>query len=48
MVGVLTMSAKLATVGLLKIKTFSYKDCDVIISVHDVTEIILSRDSIHL
>ena len=42
------MSAKLATVGLLKIKAFSYKGCNVIISVHDATERILSRDSNHL
>ena len=30
------MSAKLATLGLLKIKVFQNKDYDVIISVHDV------------
>ena len=48
MAGILIMSAKLPTVGLLKIKTFSYKNCDIIISVHDVTKRILSRDSNHL
>ena len=42
------MSAKLATAGLLKIKTFSYKGYDVIISIHDATKRILSRDSNHL
>ena len=39
------MSAKLATLGLLKIKVFWNKGYDVIISVHDVTNKILSRDS---
>ena len=48
MVEILIMSAKLATDGLLQIKAFSYKGCDVIISVHDATKIILSRDSDHL
>ena len=42
------MSAKLATAGLLKIKAFWYKGCDVIISVHDATKRILSRDSNHI
>ena len=41
----LMMSAKLATLGLLKIKVFWNKGYDVIISVHDVTNKILSRDS---
>ena len=48
MVGILIMSAKLTTVGLLKIKTFWYKGCDVIISVHDATKKALSRDSNHI
>ena len=40
------MSAKLATVGLLKIKAFSYKGYDVTISVHDATKRISSRQII--
>ena len=40
------MSAKIATLGLLKIKVFWNKGSDVIISVHDVINKILSRDSI--
>ena len=39
------MSAKMATPGLLKKKVFGKKGYDVIISVHDVTNKILSRDS---
>ena len=42
------MPAKLATAGLFKIKTFWYKGYDVIISVHDGTKVILSRDSNHI
>ena len=38
------MSAKLATLGLLKVKVFWNKDYDVIISVCDVTKKFLSRD----
>ena len=38
------MSAKLATVGLLKIKVFFNKGYDVIISVHDIINKILSHD----
>ena len=45
MVTILMMSAKMATLGLLKIKIFCKKGYDVIISVHDVTNKILSRDS---
>ena len=41
----LTMSAKLATLGLLKIKLFSNKGHGVIIYVHDVTKEILAFDS---
>ena len=39
------MSAKMATLGLLKITVFWNKGYDVIISVDDVTNKILSRDS---
>ena len=39
------MSVKLATLGLLKIKVLFNKGYDVIISVHDVTNKILLRDS---
>ena len=39
------MSAKMATPGLLKITVFWNKGYDVIISVDDVTNKILSRDS---
>ena len=38
------MSGKIATLGLLKIKIFRNKGFDVIISVHGVTNKILSRD----
>ena len=44
MVAILMMSAKLATLGFLKIKVFQNKGYDVIISSHDVTNKILSRD----
>ena len=37
MVIVLMMSEKMATLGLLKIKVFQNKTCDVISSVYDVT-----------
>ena len=39
------MSAKLATLGLLKIKIFWNKGYDVITSVYDVNNKILSRDT---
>ena len=39
------MSAKLATLDLLKIKIFWNKGYEVTISVHDATNKILSRDS---
>ena len=39
------MSAILATLGLLETKAFESKGYDVIISAHDVTNKILSRDS---
>ena len=45
MVAILMMSTKLAPLGLLKIKVFWKKGYDVIISVYDVTNEILSRDS---
>ena len=41
----LMMSAKLATLSLLKLKVFWNKGYDDIISVYDVTNKILSRDS---
>ena len=45
MVEILIISAKLATLGLLKIKVFWNIDYDLIISVHDVTNKILSHNS---
>ena len=39
------MAAKLATLSLLEIKVFLNKSYDVIISLHDVTNKFLSRDS---
>ena len=45
MVTILMMSAKIATPGLLKVKVFWNNGYDAIISVHDVTNKILSRDS---
>ena len=45
MVAILIMSAKMAATGLLKIKLFRKKGHDVISSVHDVTNKILSRVS---
>ena len=45
MVTTLMMSVKAATLGLPKVKIFSNKSCDVIISVYDFTNIIFSRDS---
>ena len=45
MVTILMMSAKITTPGLLKIRVFWNDGYDVIISVHDVTNKILSRDS---
>ena len=44
MVTTLMMSAKMATLGFLIIKVFSNKGYDVIISVHDVTNRILTGD----
>ena len=48
MVAILMMSAKMASLGLLKIKLFWNKDYDVIISVHDVTRKSLSRVSSYI
>ena len=45
MVSILMMSAKMATLGLFKIRVFLKTGYDVIISVHDVTNKILSRHS---
>ena len=45
MVAILTISAKLATLGLLKIKIFRNKSYDIIFSAHDVTNKILSPNS---
>ena len=45
MVAILMMSAKMATLGLVKIKVFLNKGYGVIISVYDVTNEILSRHS---
>ena len=45
MVRILMMSAKIVALGLLTIKLFWNKDYDVIISVSDVTNKILSRGS---
>ena len=45
MVKILMMSAKMATLDLLKIKIFQNKGYDVISSVYDVTSKNLSRDS---
>ena len=45
MVTILMMPAKMATPSLLKIKVFLDRGYDIIISVHDVTNKILSRDS---
>ena len=45
MVTILMMSAKMAILGYLKIRVFWNKGYDVIISVHDVTNRFLSRDS---
>ena len=44
MVRILMISAKIATLGLLKLNLFWNKGYDVIINVHDVTTKILSRD----
>ena len=48
MVTILMMSAKMATLGYLKTNVFWNKDYDVIIYVYDVSDKILSRDSIYI
>ena len=45
MVAILMMLAKLTTSGLLKIKVFLNEGYNVMISVHDVSNKVLSRDS---
>ena len=45
MVTILMMLLKLASLGLLKVRVFTNKVYDVIISVHDFTNKILSHDS---
>ena len=45
MVTILMKSAKITTPGLLKIRVFSNNGYDIIISVHDVTNKMLSHDS---
>ena len=45
MVAILMMSTKMATLGLLRIKVFSNKANDLIISAYDVINKNLSRDS---
>ena len=45
MVKILMMSAKMATIDLLKMKLFWNNAYDVIIFAHDVTNKLLSRDS---
>ena len=42
------IEANLAALGLCKIKVFWNKDYDAIISLHDVTNEILSRDSVYI
>ena len=48
MVRILMMSAKLGTLGLLLKKVFWNKGYDIIISVYDITNKILSRDLIYI
>ena len=45
MITILMMSAKMATLGLLKIRVFWNKGYDVIISTHDVTKKFLAHGS---
>ena len=45
MVAILMILAKMATLGLLKIKVFQSEGYDVLTSVHSLTNITLSRDS---
>ena len=48
LINMVTIWLKMATLGLLKIKLFLNKDYDIIVSVHDVINNILSRDSYNL
>ena len=48
MVTILMMPAKLATLGLLSIRLFGNKSYGVIITVHDVSNRVLSRESNHI
>ena len=48
MVTILMMPAKLATLGLLSIRLFENKSYCVIITVHDVSNRVLSRESNHI
>ena len=45
MVTILMMSAKVPTLGLLKMKIFQNKDYDAIVPIYDVINKILSRNS---
>ena len=47
-VTIFMMSAKMATLGLLKIRIFLKKGYGVIVFVHDVTNKFLSSDSNHI
>ena len=47
-VAILMIPAKLVTLGLLKIRVFFNKGYDVIVSVHDVTNDILPRESYYI
>ena len=42
------MSAKMVTLGFLKIQVFLNKGCDIIVFVYDATNKILSCDSIYV
>ena len=48
MVTIWMMSGTLTTLGLLKIKVFWNKGCDILISVHDVTDKTFSGESNHV
>ena len=48
MVTILMMLAKMANLDLLKVKVFWNKGYDVIISIHDVNNKILSHDSYYI
>ena len=47
MVTILMMSAKMGTLGILKIKVFQNKDYYILTSVHDVTNKVLSGDKLY-